>query len=161
MPKIKFCDLDAFTQGYAECAFFCNQPNPRSGEYSMDGWEWDSLTEAEQSSIIVACGVFQGKYGALLARAYRGDDYTRGDYSPEECAGHDYFYTSNGHGTGFWDRELGMIGGMGAECSIADALDKACRRNPGPDVAFFCDCGDHRETGSCFHDDIRGEFAVT
>lgn len=35
-----------------------------------------------------------------------------------ESAGHDYALTRNGHGTGFWDRGLGMVG---------DALDAIAR----------------------------------
>ncbi len=27
-----------------------------------------------------------------------------GDYHPIECAAHDFWYTRNGHGTGFWDK---------------------------------------------------------
>jgi hypothetical protein len=34
----------------------------------------------------------------------------RGDYSVEECAGHDFWFTRNHHGVGFWDRGLGELG---------------------------------------------------
>ncbi len=31
-------------------------------------------------------------------------------YSATECAGHDFYLTRNGHGTGFWDRDAGAVG---------------------------------------------------
>ena len=43
--------------------------------------------------------------------------YERSAYD-ESRAGNDYWYTRNGHGTGFWDRGLGELG---------DKLAAACR----------------------------------
>jgi hypothetical protein len=37
-------------------------------------------------------------------------EYGDGQYSNEQLAGHDFWLTRNGHGAGFWDRDLGEIG---------------------------------------------------
>lgn len=39
--------------------------------------------------------------------------------SASECAGHDLWLTSNGHGTGFWDRGLGELGDALADAARA------------------------------------------
>jgi hypothetical protein len=44
----------------------------------------------------------------LLYEAYTLYNVT--DYKPQAMAGHDYWLTRNGHGTGFWDRGLGEVG---------------------------------------------------
>jgi hypothetical protein len=46
--------------------------------------------------------------GYLQAAAFLGcgNDH----YSAAECAGHDFYYSRNEHGTGFWDRDTGKIG---------------------------------------------------
>ena len=57
------------------------------------------------------CGEFFSKNIVQLKEATDQDDY---DYG---AAGHDYWLTRNGHGAGFWDRDLGKVG---------DELTKAC-----------------------------------
>ena len=52
------------------------------------------------------CQKFQADNDDLLARAY-GEDGTT--YSAER-AGHDFWLTRNGHGAGYWDRDLGAVG---------------------------------------------------
>ena len=47
------------------------------------------------------------------------------DWSGEERAGHDFWLTRNGHGTGFWDRGLGDLG---------DRLSAAARVYRGVDL---------------------------
>lgn len=56
-----------------------------------------------------------------------------GGLSASECAGHDLWLTSNGHGTGFWDRGLGAVGDQ-----LADAARAFGERH------FYADDGDGR-----------------
>ena len=44
---------------------------------------------------------------------------------PYDLAGHDFWLTRNGHGAGFWDRDLGEVG---------DRLTKACKAFPEVDL---------------------------
>jgi hypothetical protein len=37
-------------------------------------------------------------------------DYGHGEYSDSEMSGHDFWWTRNGHGAGYWDRGLGEHG---------------------------------------------------
>lgn len=138
----EFKDLGSFTQGYIEAMFFTeNEPGTsRDDRYMYTGEvdpEWESrVAEGQQkdipgdygfcdlapetlTEIIRRCEEFQsfGKAGELLAQAY--DLSAEGlAYTPER-AGHDFWFTSEGHGVGFWDRGLGEVG---------DALSKACDR---------------------------------
>ena len=43
-------------------------------------------------------------------RAIPIHDAAMAEYTAEECAGHDFWLTRAGHGTGFWDRGLGELG---------------------------------------------------
>lgn len=109
--------LDAFTQGYVEAMFFteCHSDNP----------ELDSATVAELAAeaigqIKIDCDTFQLANKLLLSEAYAIGGRTLGRIGTydEAAAGRDFWYTRNGHGTGFWDSGLGECG---------DLLAKACR----------------------------------
>lgn len=52
------------------------------------------------------CRRFQEQNADLLDNA----DYQEARWSDDEMAGHDFFLTRNGHGVGFWDRDLGEVG---------------------------------------------------
>ena len=93
--------LDAFTQGYIEAAFFT--------EYNADNAEledarFNELSQTALATIVAECQEFQEANKALLLRAYEIGAYN------ETRAGNDFWFTRNGHGTGFWDRGLGAIG---------------------------------------------------
>ncbi len=50
------------------------------------------------------CAKFQTENRLHLLAAYKREGYT------ESSAGHDFWLTRNGHGVGFWDRGLGVVG---------------------------------------------------
>ena len=103
---LAFGDLDAFTQGYIEALFFTeteagtdaesHDPENESALHGECGFS--DLAPDSLASIIDDCEAFQRENAALLAEAY-----TR-DYDAEQ-AGRDYWFTRNGHGVGFWDRD--------------------------------------------------------
>lgn len=135
----KFNSLPSFVQGYLTAAFWTE-----SNEM-YDREEWDSeeaqddiregrvggtipkdagyadITEETLADIKADCEAFQSYAADLLEKAYEGD------YS-EEQAGHDYWLTRNGHGTGFWDRDALKADGLG------DRLSKRARKQGNVDL---------------------------
>lgn len=100
-------DYQAFLGAYIEAIFFTetgdiDQP-PTDSELSAF-----SKLQAGQD-----CGRFWGTYGALIVEA--GADPSQ--------AGHDFWLTRQGHGTGFWDRDDDTYGTE----ELRDELDRASR----------------------------------
>lgn len=110
---LKWADLDAFTQGYVEALFFTSQGDGEPGTDNESGlwvesedepglWSnefgFSDLAPETLAAIIDDCAKFQADFAALLTDAYARD------YGADQ-AGRDFWYTRNGHGVGFWDRE--------------------------------------------------------
>lgn len=117
-----FQELDAFTQGYIEALFFTEtepgttrkdqmttrgtvrkswaarayegQQKDMPGDYGPD-----DLAPRALERIKADCAAFQAAHAVDLEQAY-----SETDYSPEQ-AGRDLWFTRNGHGVGFWDRD--------------------------------------------------------
>lgn len=104
--------LDEFTRAYLECILFSETDNsddsggePLDHSYSIEDFSEESLKEA-----IADCVRFQKDNAEDIAtipdhNMKRCDSYGRDHYSGLECAGHDFWFTRNGHGVGFWDRD--------------------------------------------------------
>src|SRR5215204_5390197 len=109
-----FDSLDEFAQGYVEAMFFASTGSDDLGHASVA-----QLAPETVEKIIRDCERFQRRYKLLLSVAYRISEKTfRGPvpYTTKR-AGHDFWFTRNGHGTGFWDRGLGDVGdGLAAAC---------------------------------------------
>lgn len=85
--------LDTFTAAYIVCIYFTE---------TGDGDQPDSeieLAPMARENIVEDCAAWQEKHADLLSRAYECVGYDA------ERAGHDYWYTRNGHGVGFWCRD--------------------------------------------------------
>lgn len=113
----RFKALDAFTQGYIEAMFFteCHADNPELEDATFEDLAAESL-----AAIIEECKDFQESNERNLGMAY---DYAPAAYDANR-AGNDFWYTRNGHGTGFWDRQFGglrteTIGGRLSEAAEA------------------------------------------
>lgn len=111
-----------FVLGFIEAMFFTEC----SPAYSASEWLSDECKDAQEQgqadgtlpgdvgysdlhpdslrNIRAFCEVFQRDNAASLAQAYDRPDYD------ETQAGRDLWFTSQGHGVGFWDRNLGDIG---------------------------------------------------
>lgn len=102
-------NLDSFTQGYIEAMFFTDASDPDDGE--LQDATFAEFAPGMVTRIQINCEAFQKENADLLAQAYEldGADTRTGQYDAER-AGNDYWYTRNGHGTGFWDRNLGQVG---------------------------------------------------
>lgn len=81
--------LDAFTQGYIEAAFFADCP-------ADENWTLDMISEEEFAAIEEHCAEFQDRNRIVLESVY-----SKG-YN-ESKAGRDYWFTRQGHGSGYWD----------------------------------------------------------
>lgn len=124
-----------FVLGFIEALFFTNcSPAYDSAEWNSD--ECRAARESGQSdgelpgdvgytdlhrdslaAIRRDCEAWQAANAELLAQAYAtGYDETQ--------AGRDYWFTRNGHGVGFWDREQLKADDLG------DKLTKACEYRP-------------------------------
>lgn len=85
--------LDSFVQGYIEAAFFTIPE-----EDDLQDAEFGEIANTSLKQIIRDCEDFQAEAAALLDAAYEsGYDYAQ--------AGRDFWFSRNGHGTGFWDRQ--------------------------------------------------------
>lgn len=102
--------LDDFTTGYIDAMLWAETDNSdESGGEPLDE-NYDACDIAEESlqEIIEDCKKFQEENAEDLLEVdcwFGGpDSYGNTYYSSDECAGHDFWLTRNGHGTGFWDR---------------------------------------------------------
>lgn len=109
---VKWSYLDAFTQGYIEALFFTenapNAPDLETFQAQCESGENEGSIPANATfadiapealaRIIEDCAKFQKANSGLLAEALRRD------YTCEQ-AGRDFWFTRNGHGVGYWDRE--------------------------------------------------------
>jgi hypothetical protein len=90
-----FTDVDAFTNAYIEAMLWTEEER-----IEEQGWNcyFSSIEVNSLRSIISDCALFQTEAADLLKNI---DDAQ---------AGHDFWLTRAGHGTGFWDRGLGKLG---------------------------------------------------
>ena len=87
---------DEFLSAYIECALWSSTDDdgvPLDTNYSQDDLSKDALQVMTED-----CHVFQRINRSLI-----------NGVSESQC-GHDFWLTRNGHGSGFWDRDLGQIG---------------------------------------------------
>jgi len=99
----QWSELDSFSRGYIEAAFFTESGDP---DRPCEGKSFADLAPETLKSMLEDCTGFN-----LLADAWLDKAYLHGDVSYDmERAGHDFWLTRNGHGAGFWDRELGETG---------------------------------------------------
>lgn len=104
-----FAALDEFTQGYVECALWADG-NADSLDCEADATVAELSPDA-LSAMIEDCRIFQADRPRDLALyVEKGRDLSH--------AGHDFWLSRNGHGTGFWDRGFGAVG---------DSLDSHAR----------------------------------
>lgn len=123
-------ELDAFTLGYVEALFFtetecgtdAESHDPENESPLHGNCGFDDLAPETLEKVKADCERFQKENAELLALAYERDGYD------SHRAGVDFWLTRNGHGAGFWDRDLDDIGdklssacGFGTSFSTVDA----------------------------------------
>lgn len=100
--------LDAFTRAYILCALEL-ETDERTNEPLARAHEITDITAASLEDLVTDCLLFMRDNEDDLALAYGLYKVDDGE-SPQARAGHDLWLTRNGHGTGFWDRDLGDVG---------------------------------------------------
>jgi hypothetical protein len=105
--------MDKFTQAYFEAALWSSvddNDEPLDQNYSVS-----DIAPETRDKMIADCAAFQEKYGYLITEDNR--TYTSGEWSVDELAGHDFWLTRNGHGSGFWAG--GWVKSIGEALSLA------------------------------------------
>jgi len=98
--------MDAFTEAYLEAALWSSTDDndePLDSNYTVENIDVDSL-----KGMIEDCERFEVENKDDLEEFY--DALPVREWSGEEQAGHDFWLTRNGHGAGFWDRDVGDVG---------------------------------------------------
>ncbi len=90
--------LNDFAKGYVEAMFFTNGDTGDEREDLLNELGVERLTREAVKVIAIDCADFETRARELLALAY-----TR-DYDDVQ-AGRDFWFTRQGHGCGFWDRD--------------------------------------------------------
>lgn len=92
-------ELNDFSRAYIIAALWSSTDNldPNGGNPLDKKYTINDIAQETLDKMISDCISFQQKYEEL---------YTNGGWSDEE-AGHDFWLTRNGHGSGFWDRGYG------------------------------------------------------
>lgn len=112
----KFNDLDGFTKGYFEAMLWTDEEDLNNDGADVNYHNIDPEDAAKQ---IADCERFKTEGAALLQQAW--DQHHMSD----ESAGHDFWLTRNGHGAGFWDRDLDSDAGGK---KLGDALTALCKK---------------------------------
>lgn len=96
---IMLAESDLFTRSYIETALATtNDESTQSGGNPLDqNYDIEDIEGTTFIRMLHDCRDFQRKYREL---------YEKGGWSDEK-AGRDFWYTRNGHGTGFWDAGYG------------------------------------------------------
>lgn len=102
-------DLEEFVAAYIEAALWSSIDNNGDGESDAslsDSYYTEDIHPETMVRIRADCERFLRENEIDLAAA----DYGSDRYTDSELAGHDFWLTRNGHGAGFWDRDMGDVG---------------------------------------------------
>lgn len=104
---IGFTKLPAIVQGYLEAMMFVNF-NSDNPELKDQGYGDIAVSEVVRLKDMIEKWSQDDAVRPLIERALDGEG---GNENYDEVrAGNDLYYTSCGHGTGFWDRGMGELG---------------------------------------------------
>lgn len=125
MMTLTQTDLDAFLDGYVTAALWTTsieedhaaRHNAATGEdrgpdaSMLDiGMTVEDIDPDTLAKLRAHCVAFMETNAPDLAKYRETRSYDPTDGSVMEHAGHDYWLTRNGHGCGFWSRDLGELG---------------------------------------------------
>lgn len=103
--------LDQFTTAYLQCALFTgtDESNDQGGDPLDEIYYIDDFSKEAIKKALEDCEEFQELNIDDIEKIpnWKGnaDSSGRNSYTGYEVAGHDFWFTRNGHGSGFWDRE--------------------------------------------------------
>lgn len=87
-------ELDAFTRAFLNAALWAGVDD--EGQSLDKHFTVGDIAPETMTDAVLDCERFQREHAALLAGA-----------DPAQ-AGHDFYLTRNGHGVGFWDRDVSV-----------------------------------------------------
>ena len=105
-------NIEEFLSAYLAAALWSSYGDdgePLDAEYGADDIAPETL-----AAMRADCADFMASNTADLAE-YEGG-FPPDKWTASERAGHDFWLTRNGHGAGFWNRDLGDLG-----CQLSDA----------------------------------------
>jgi hypothetical protein len=117
--------LDQFTYAYIEAMMWSS--NDESDEYGGEpldkNYDISDIATESLDKIIKDCEQFQEENADDLEQVpdmrFATDSYGNNSCTGYESAGHDFWLTRNGHGSGFWDRNYDQ--------AVKNRLDAACK----------------------------------
>lgn len=133
-----FYKLDGFTQGYITAALWAetDESDPETGGDPFDqNYSHADIATETLVQMVADCAKFQADNRADLEAAYPLI-VTRGG-TPEEYAGHDFWLTRRGHGSGFWDGD--WPGEIGGRLTKASKAFRDCYLYVGDDGKIYAD----------------------
>lgn len=107
-----FYTLSAFARGYVEAMFFTNGDTGDERENLLNELGVEKLTRKAVKDIAADCDKFLSTImpdGCFVQQWIARAEELDPSYD-ETRAGHDLWFSRQGHGVGFWDRGLGEIG---------------------------------------------------
>lgn len=123
--KIHGIEIDKFTEAYMICALWTSSDSSLDYE-TLDSFNLDDIDIETVYKMVSDCARFQAENTIDLIHVpdvyCSGDSHGRSRYTGLESAGHDFWYTRNGHGVGFWSRDY--------DEKLRNRLDNASRKYP-------------------------------
>lgn len=122
--KHAYYKLSTFAKGYVEAMFFTNGDTGEDDEFLLNHLGVEKLTREAVKDIAKDCDAFLGTImpDGCFVRQWldRAGEATDGAYD-DERAGHDFWFTRQGHGVGYWDRKE-------LEGELGEGLAEAARK---------------------------------
>jgi hypothetical protein len=102
-------DIEAVYSGYKDAALWSSsndryEGDPDNEAEMLDGTDYELSDEAEHHFRTECAAFIANNADLIAAAAEKGMD--------GEFVGHNFWLSRNGHGTGFWDRNLGELGDL-------------------------------------------------
>jgi hypothetical protein len=102
-----------FLDAYIEAALWSSTDNSREdgGDPLDENYGPEDLAPETLAEMREQCADFLAHNVADIRQAGTFGTYARiAEHTAFELAGHDFWLNRNGHGAGFWDRDLGTVG---------------------------------------------------
>ena len=94
---------DEFIKAYIVAALWYAPQMEDGIESPLDEYDFSDLSVEATAQCEKDCDDFLAKMDSM-------PEYHSDENSDADMAGNDFFLTRNGHGAGFWDRDLGKVG---------------------------------------------------
>ena len=114
--------MDEFTEAYIRALLWSSMDeSTEGGGRPMDeNYSESDLAPATLEAIERDTAAFQEKNAKSLAWAYKHGQNNKGGEYTAANAGHDYALSRNGHGAGYFDRDMGKVGDKLQEAAAED-----------------------------------------